>query len=134
KVQQIINRKQSEEDVRRVMEQARRIGYTSINFDLIYGLPLQTPQTVRETVEIALSMRPDRISFYSYAHVPWMKPAQRSYSESDLPSGEEKLGLYLLGKELIVKSGYKDVGMDHFALEQDDLYQAMEKGTLHRNF
>lgn len=134
KVQFVINRKQSESDVWRVMEQAREIGYTSINFDLIYGLPLQTPQTVQRTMELALAMEPDRISFYSYAHVPWMKPAQRRFTEADLLQGEEKLKLYVLGKTMIQEAGYHDVGMDHFSTGDDDLYLAAKNGTLHRNF
>ncbi len=133
-VQRLINRKQSEADVRRVMESARRIGYTSINFDLIYGLPLQTLQSVSDTVEKTLAMRPDRISFYSYAHVPWVKPGQRHYTEADLPVGKAKLDLYQLGKKLIVQAGYRDVGMDHFALPEDALCQAADTGQLHRNF
>jgi len=133
-VQRLINRKQSEADVRRVMESARRIGYTSINFDLIYGLPLQTLQSVHDTVEKALAMRPDRISFYSYAHVPWMKPGQRRYTEADLPVGKAKLDLYQLGKKMIVQAGYRDVGMDHFASPDDALCRAADAGLLHRNF
>ncbi|RQP17211.1 oxygen-independent coproporphyrinogen III oxidase [Parapedobacter defluvii] len=134
RVQQLINRKQTEADVWRVMEEARHIGYTSINFDLIYGLPLQTPESVTDTVKKALAMRPERISFYSYAHVPWMKPGQRRYTEADLPKGEDKLKLYQLGKEHILQAGYVDVGMDHFALPKDALCQAAEAGQLHRNF
>lgn len=134
KVQFIINRKQTEADVLRVMEQAREIGYESINFDLIYGLPLQTPETVEKTISSSLAMRPDRISFYSYAHVPWMKPAQRRFTEKDLPVGEAKLALYRLGKDLIQAAGYEDVGMDHFALKSDSLFRAAEDQSLHRNF
>ncbi len=134
RVQQVINRRQTEADVWRVMEDARRIGYSSINFDLIYGLPLQTQETVRNTVERALAMRPDRISFYSYAHVPWMKPGQRRYTEADLPTGKAKLDLYRLGKELIVQAGYRDIGMDHFSLPDDSLCRAADTGGLHRNF
>lgn len=133
-VQRLINRRQTEADVWRVMEEACRIGYTSVNFDLIYGLPLQTPATVRDTVEKALAMRPDRISFYSYAHVPWMKPGQRRYTEADLPAGRDKLSLYQLGKRLIGEAGYRDVGMDHFALPADALCLAADAGVLHRNF
>lgn len=134
KVQFIINRKQTEEDVVRVMEQARRIGYESINFDLIYGLPLQTPATVSKTINSSLAMKPDRISFYSYAHVPWMKPAQRRFTEADLPVGQAKLDLYRLGKQLIQAAGYEDVGMDHFSTLADELHKAAAGGTLHRNF
>ena len=133
-VQRVINRWQTEADVRRVMEDARRIGYTSINFDLIYGLPLQTADTVRETITASLAMQPDRISFYSYAHVPWMQPGQRHYTEADIPKGKEKLALYRLGKALITQAGYRDVGMDHFSLPQDALCIAAETGGLHRNF
>jgi oxygen-independent coproporphyrinogen-3 oxidase len=134
KVQFVINRKQTVEDVERVMTQARRIGYDSINFDLIYGLPLQTMDTVRETIEASLLLSPDRISFYSYAHVPWVKPGQRRFTEMDLPIGEEKLNLYKLGKEMIQEAGYQDVGMDHFAKKDDALFVASTNGTLHRNF
>lgn len=134
RVQKIINRRQTEADVHRVMDQARQIGYTSINFDLIYGLPLQTPEGVQATVEKVVAMQPDRISFYSYAHVPWMKPGQRRYTEADLPAGKAKLDLYLLGKKRIVDAGYMDVGMDHFALPGDALWKAASDGHLHRNF
>lgn len=134
KVQRVINRWQTEADVRRVMVDARRIGYTSINFDLIYGLPLQTAETVRQTITKSLDMRPDRISFYSYAHVPWMQPGQRHYTEADIPKGKEKLALYNLGKALITDAGYRDVGMDHFALPEDALCIAAANGKLHRNF
>ncbi len=133
-VQRVINRKQSVEDVKVVMEQARAIGYTSINFDLIYGLPLQTLHSVFDTITVALSMKPERISFYSYAHVPWIKPGQRHFSEKDLPVGKEKMDLYKLGKGMIVEAGYKEVGMDHFSLPGDSLLLASENGALHRNF
>lgn len=134
KVQFIINRHQTVEDVARVMDDARNIGYESINFDLIYGLPLQTAESVRMTIEHSLILNPDRISFYSYAHVPWIKPGQRRFTEHDLPVGEEKLNLYKLGKQMIQEAGFKDVGMDHFAKPDDALYIASTDGTLHRNF
>lgn len=133
-VQQMINRMQTEADVSRVMESARSIGYTSINFDLIYGLPLQTPRSVSMTIEKALAMQPDRISFYSYAHVPWMKPGQRRFTTADLPVGKDKLFLYNIGKEKIMEAGYRDIGMDHFALPGDELFKALANGKLHRNF
>ncbi len=134
KVQFIINRHQTVEDVARVMKDARAIGYDSINFDLIYGLPLQTAESVRMTIEHSLILNPDRISFYSYAHVPWIKPGQRRFTEHDLPVGEEKLNLYKLGKQMIQEAGFEDVGMDHFAKPADELYKASKNGTLHRNF
>lgn len=133
-VQHLINRQQTVDDVQRVMDEAREIGYTSINFDLIYGLPLQTQTTVRDTIEKALAMSPERISFYSYAHVPWIKGGQRRFTEHDLPVGQEKLALYILGKQMIEEKGYKDVGMDHFALPEDELFKAALSGKLHRNF
>lgn len=133
-VQRIINRKQTEEDLRRVMDDARTVGYTSINFDLVFGLPLQGQDTIRTTVEKSLALRPDRISFYSYAHVPWLKPAQRMFTADMLPVGAAKSALYQLGKSLILDAGYKDVGMDHFALPHDALFKAAVDGTLHRNF
>lgn len=133
-VQYVINRQQTVEDVERVIQKAREIGYTSINFDLIYGLPLQTPETIEDTLVKSLRLSPDRISFYSYAHVPWIKPGQRRFSERDLPVGEDKLVLYKLGKKMIESSGYKDVGMDHFAKVEDALFQAALSGKLHRNF
>src|SRR5690606_35962684 len=134
KVQFVINRKQSIEDVQRVMALARKIGYNSINFDLIYGLPLQTLDSVRHTIEVSLALSPERISFYSYAHVPWLKPGQRRFTELDLPVGEDKLNLYKLGKQLIQQAGYQDVGMDHFAKETDSLFISSQNGDLHRNF
>lgn len=133
-VQKVINRHQTVEDVKNVMQSAREIGYDSINFDLIYGLPKQTMNTIYNTFELSLALSPDRISFYSYAHVPWIKPGQRGFTEHDLPEGEEKLNLYKLGKEMIQAAGYRDVGMDHFAKIQDALFTASEDGTLHRNF
>lgn len=133
-VQKVINRYQTKDDVRRVMDQARSIGYTSINFDLVYGLPLQTLESLTETVDISLSLKPDRISFYSYAHVPWVKPGQRMFTELDLPDATQKLRLYYSAKEMIQAAGYHDVGMDHFALPSDDLYRSAINKKLHRNF
>lgn len=133
-VQFIINRKQSVEDVNSVMIMAKQIGYTSINFDLIYGLPKQTLKTVENTIKEVIALKPDRISFYSYAHVPWLKPGQRRYSDADLPQDHEKLQLYELGKDMIGHAGFYDVGMDHFALPNDSLFHASENGSLHRNF
>jgi oxygen-independent coproporphyrinogen III oxidase len=133
-VQRIINRIQPFENVQRATETARAIGFTSVNFDLIYGLPLQTQERIEHTIEQVISLRPDRIAFYSYAHVPWTSKAQRLFDESHLPSAEEKIRLYLKGKELLLKAGYADIGMDHFALPSDPLYKAWVTGKLHRNF
>lgn len=134
RVQYIINRIQPFENVKRVTEQARAIGYRSVNFDLIYGLPLQTPGSMEHTIQQSIELQPDRIAFYSYAHVPWTSKAQRLFTEEDLPSAAMKLLLYQQGKRLLTQCGYYDIGMDHFALPGDDLHQAWQRGTLHRNF
>jgi len=134
RVQDIVNRIQTEEQVRTVTEEARAAGFTSINYDLVYGLPLQTLSSIEQTIEAVRRLRPDRIAFYSYAHVPWIKPGQRRFTEMDLPSGEEKRALYELGRMLLEEAGYIEIGMDHFALRTDSLMKASEMGTLHRNF
>jgi len=134
RVQTAVNRIQTEEQVRAVTETAREIGFDSINYDLIYGLPFQTQQSVEQTVNAVNRLRPDRISFYSYAHVPWVKPGQRHFTENDLPNGEEKRALYELGRRLLEETGYREIGMDHFALADDSLCRASVAGTLHRNF
>ncbi|TKC05944.1 oxygen-independent coproporphyrinogen III oxidase [Pedobacter frigoris] len=134
RVQRIINRVQSVADVETVTELARKAGYYSVNYDLIYGLPLQTIQGLRNTMNEVLRLKPDRIAFYSYAHVPWMKPGQRHFSEQDLPTAEQKQELYELGRQLLKDGGYVEIGMDHFTLSTDSLYKAGEQGKLHRNF
>ncbi|WP_395804001.1 oxygen-independent coproporphyrinogen III oxidase [Daejeonella sp.] len=134
KVQLIINRVQSFEQVEEVTIKARQIGYTSINFDLIYGLPLQTPDGLRETLFQVEKLMPDRIAFYSYAHVPWIKPGQRSFTENDLPNAIEKQKLYEIGREMFTSMGYVEIGMDHFALKTDSLFKAEFSKKLHRNF
>ncbi|MBE9583979.1 oxygen-independent coproporphyrinogen III oxidase [Mucilaginibacter sp. JRF] len=134
KVQFIINRIQSFEQVKKVTYEARAIGYTSVNFDLIYGLPLQTLESMADTLQQVALLMPDRIAFYSYAHVPWVKPGQRRYTEGDLPDAYLKRKLYDMGCELFCKIGYHDIGMDHFALSTDSLYHAEQNGQLHRNF
>jgi oxygen-independent coproporphyrinogen-3 oxidase len=133
-VQQIVNRIQPFEKVEKVVNEARAIGYTSINFDLIYGLPLQTRKSVVDTINKVNLLRPDRIAFYSYAHIPWIKPGQRKFTENDLPVDEEKRALYEIGKEMFSDNGYEEIGMDHFSLKSDTLYIAAQEGRLHRNF
>lgn len=133
-VQLTINRIQSYAEVEQATADAKGAGYNSINYDLIYGLPMQTMVGLTETIESVLKLRPDRIAFYSYAHVPWVKPGQRSYTEKDLPEGEFKHQLYETGRDLLKAGGYIEIGMDHFTLATDSLFQAEEKGTLHRNF
>ncbi|HVS95610.1 MAG TPA: oxygen-independent coproporphyrinogen III oxidase [Puia sp.] len=133
-VQQAIGRIQPFGNVRRATEEARAAGFTAVNFDLIYGLPLQTPDRLRRTIEQSLSLAPDRIAYYSYAHMPAVSCNQRLIDPTQLPSPAEKIGLYRLGKDLMVQSGYAHIGMDHFALPGDELYQASLNGRLHRNF
>ncbi len=133
-VQKIINRIQPVENVKRATDTARAVGFHSVNFDLIYGLPLQTTERLTKTILQCIEMKPDRIAFYSYAHVPWTSRGQRLFDEKDLPSTDEKMKLYQLGKQLLMEHGYHDIGMDHFALATDDLYTAKLDGRLHRNF
>jgi len=133
-VQATVNRVQDETLVRQVTEQARAAGFRNINFDLIYGLPFQTETSIRNTVSAVARLRPDRIAFYAYAHVPWIKPWQRNFTEDDLPAGDQKRRLYELGRSLLEHAGYREVGMDHFALESDSLWTAVRERTLHRNF
>lgn len=134
RVQLMINRFQTPEQVYRIMIEARELGYDSINFDLIYGLPGQTLGGLGQTMAEVLAMRPERIAFYSYAHVPWMKPGQRHYSEKDIPQGDQKFALYQMGRNMLLNAGYQEIGMDHFALKNDSLYKASENYQLHRNF
>jgi oxygen-independent coproporphyrinogen-3 oxidase len=134
RVQAIVNRVQSEQQVHELTEAARALGFTSINYDLIYGLPLQTLESIERTLGAVARLRPDRIAFYGYAHVPWIKPSQRRFTEADLPEGEAKRALYERGRELLEAAGYREIGMDHFALETDSLWSAAQAGTLHRNF
>ncbi len=134
KVQDTINRYQTFDEVKAVVNDARKIGYTSINIDLVYGLPYQTIETVEATIKQIVMLKPERIAFYSYAHVPWLKPGQRKYTDKDLPIDSYKRKLYEVGKDLLLSGGYSDIGMDHFALPYDNLFTAYNKGLLHRNF
>ncbi|SEF59253.1 oxygen-independent coproporphyrinogen-3 oxidase [Halpernia humi] len=134
-VQKAINRIQPFENVKNVTEWAREIGYKSISHDLVFGLPHQTWEKMKHSIHRTLELKPDRLAFYSYAHVPWIKGVgQRGFDENDLPSGEEKRKLYENGKQLLEDLGYIEVGMDHFSLEHDDLYQSLKSGDIHRNF
>lgn len=135
KVQKAINRIQPFENVKNVTDWAREIGYKSVSHDLVFGLPHQSWEAMEYTIRKTLELKPDRLAFYSYAHVPWVKGVgQRGFDENDLPSGEEKRRLYVDGKKLLEDLGYIEVGMDHFSLEHDDLYQSLIQKKLHRNF
>ncbi|AXP79534.1 Oxygen-independent coproporphyrinogen-III oxidase [Mariniflexile rhizosphaerae] len=134
-VQKAIHRMQPFENVKRATEMARDVGYTSVGHDIIFGLPFQTLEHVRETILKTKALLPDRLAFYSYAHVPWIKGnGQRGFNDSDLPSADLKRQQYELGKQLLAEVGYHEIGMDHFALQTDSLYKSMQNGDLHRNF
>lgn len=129
-----INRFQTTEQIETIVAHARAIGFTSINFDLIYGLPFQTMEHIASTMKFVSRMMPDRIAYYSYAHVPWKSKGQRAYDESNLPLGKAKFALAQYGASLFASLGYKDVGMDHFCLPTDEMYKAQIDKKLNRNF
>tara|TARA_R110000851_G_scaffold190370_1_gene340875 strand:+ start:194037 stop:195455 length:1419 start_codon:yes stop_codon:yes gene_type:complete len=134
-VQVAIHRLQPFVNVKNVTETAREIGYTSVGHDIIFGLPFQKKEHVIYSIEKTKELMPDRIAFYSYAHVPWIKGnGQRGFKEEDLPSAAEKREMYETGKKMLEEAGYIEIGMDHFALKTDSLYQAVESKKLHRNF
>lgn len=134
-VQKAINRHQPFENVERTTKKAKKIGYTSVGHDIIFGLPFQTKEHVIHTIEQTKELMPDRIAFYSYAHVPWIKGnGQRGYKDEDLPVAASKREMYEVGKMMLEQAGYVEIGMDHFALKSDSLYHAVEEKQLHRNF
>ncbi len=135
KVQKAINRIQPFENVENVTKWAREIGYTSISHDLVFGLPFQNEQDIINTIQKTMMLKPDRISFYSYAHVPWIKGVgQRGFKDEDVPQATFKRKLYEKGKSILLDLGYIETGMDHFSLENDTLFKAFEDAKLHRNF
>ncbi len=133
-VQQAINRIQSLSQTREIVEAARLAGFRSINFDLIYGLPAQTQAGFARTLEAVVDMRPQRIAVYSYAHLPQLFKTQRRIDSATLPSPRLKLSLLALAIERLLAAGYVYIGMDHFALPEDELAIALREGHLHRNF
>ena len=135
KVQTAIHRIQPFHNVAKVTFWAKEIGYTSIGHDLIFGLPFQTLHDVLDTIDKTKSLSPDRLAFYSYAHVPWIKGnGQRGFKGEDLPKDDEKRQLYEAGKKRLSQNNYHEIGMDHFALETDSMFESFQKGNLHRNF
>jgi len=135
KVQKAINRIQPFHNVAKVTFWAKEIGYKSIGHDIIFGLPFQTVEDVIDTVEKTNSLKPDRLAFYSYAHVPWIKGnGQRGFNDENLPKDAEKRELYETGKKLLAANGYHEIGMDHFALSSDSLFHAAHNKKMHRNF
>ena len=134
-VQEAIHRIQPHDTNRRVVDGLRAVGIDSINLDLIYGLPLQTPESVERTVDDALELSPDRLSVFSYAHVPWIKPAQRIFDQrGQMPAPEQKLEMFSRIRGKLLAAGYLDIGLDHFAKPDDELSIALRAGGLHRNF
>ena len=135
KVQKAIHRIQPFLNVAKVTLWSREIGYTSIGHDIIFGLPFQEKEDVIDTIEKTKSLQPDRLAFYSYAHVPWIKGnGQRGFNDEDIPKDDKKRELYETGKQLLYENDYHEIGMDHFALTSDSLFQSFEVGKLHRNF
>ena len=134
-VQKAINRLQTFEQVKKVTELAREVGYKSVSHDLIFGLPFQKKEHIANTIEKTKELKPDRISFYSYAHVPWIKGVgQRGFNDDDLPNETEKRDYYSYAKTTFDAIGYKEIGMDHFAIPEDSLCKAIDNKSLHRNF
>jgi len=132
--QKAVNRIQSFELTKNAVDIARNAGIESINIDLIYGLPYQSFETFKETLELVKELNPDRLAVFNYAHVPWLKKGMRKIDETTLPSPEEKLKIFKYVIDFFENNGYKMVGMDHFAKPDDELFKAIEKGELHRNF
>lgn len=133
-VQAAVNRIQPASVSRQVYDWARELGFSSINIDLMYGLPHQTLASFERTIRGVLTYAPDRIAVFNYAHVPWLKPHQKLIQQADLPSPEEKLDILKMTIELLTSSGYEYIGMDHFARPDDELARAREERTLYRNF
>jgi len=134
KVQRAIHRVQSLEQTAATTETARSLGFGSVNFDLIYGLPFQTPESFDETLSEVIALAPDRIALYSYAHVTWVSKQQRGFEREDLPGPERKLAIFLLAIRRLGEAGYRFLGLDHFARPDDALARAADAGTLKRNF
>ncbi len=135
KVQLAVHRWQPQNLNQRSTAWLRQHGFKSINVDLIYGLPLQTPDSFSRTIDDVLTLNPDRLSVFSYAHVPWIKPAQRIFEDrGQLPTPEEKLAMCDVAHRRLKVAGYVDIGLDHFARPDDELAIAQRAGTLHRNF
>ncbi|NQY74902.1 MAG: oxygen-independent coproporphyrinogen III oxidase [Candidatus Margulisbacteria bacterium] len=133
-VQKAVNRIQPYEDIQTLIEQARSLQFESINCDLIYGLPFQTTETFSDTIEKIVTLSPDRIALYSYAHVPWLKSHQSLIREKDLPESQQKMSIFMMATKQLTASGYQAIAMDHFAKESDDMAKAFKTGKLHRNF
>lgn len=133
-VQEAVHRIQPYDITKNAVDLARKYGIESINVDLIYGLPFQTFETFKETLDLTLSLDPDRLAVFNYAHVPWLKKTMRKIDETTLPTPDVKLNILKYTIDFFQNKGYKMIGMDHFAKPDDELFLAIEKGELHRNF
>jgi len=134
KVQKEIHRVQPLELTKKAVELARKYGINSINTDFIYGLPYQTLETFKKTLELSTQLNPDRVAVFNYAHVPWLMKTMRKFDETTLPAPDVKLQIFQYTIDFFESNGYKMVGMDHFAKPEDELFGAIKKGELHRNF
>jgi oxygen-independent coproporphyrinogen-3 oxidase len=134
KVQEVVGRIQGEQETADLVQAARDLGYRGINLDLIYGLPYQTPETWRDSLERIVRIRPDRLAVFGFAYTPWAKPHQRLLPQEALPRTEQRVELFLQAVEAFTRSGYRLIGLDHFALETDELARAQAAGTMFRNF
>jgi len=132
--QKAVNRIQPFDLTKEAVDIAREAGVDSINIDLIYGLPYQSLETFKKTLDLVLKLDPDRLAVFNYAHVPWLKKGMRKIDETTLPTPEEKLKIFKYVIDFFENNGYKMIGMDHFAKPSDELFRAIEKGELHRNF
>jgi oxygen-independent coproporphyrinogen-3 oxidase len=133
-VQEAIGRRQSERVSREVMQHCRSLGFSGVNFDLIYGLPCQTVESFQATIDKVLTLRPDRIALFSFAFLPSIRANQRSLSHHLLPTPEAKFRMFFNAREHLTRHGYVAIGLDHFALPEDPLSHSLKAGTLHRNF
>ena len=133
-VQQAVGRIQGEQETAELVRHARELGFRGVNLDLMYGLPHQTLDSWRDTLRRILAIRPDRLAVFGYAHVPWAKPHQRLLPAAALPDAEQRVRLFLTAAEVLGGAGYRQIGLDHFALESDELARAQEGGWLYRNF
>lgn len=133
-VQRAVRRVQTVDETRQTLATARALGFSAVNFDLICGLPLQTPASWQRTMELVAEMRPDRIAVYSFAFVPGARTHQRKLAALPIPAGRDKLALRTTTEEILAAAGYRSIGMDHFALPSDELARAQDERRLHRNF
>jgi len=134
KVLEIVNRKASKHPIEDLVSAMKKLGFEGVNIDLIYGLPGQTPESFKQSIERAIKISPDRIVTFSYAHVPWVKSAQKQLEKAGLPTPEEKLEMFGIAYNLLTQSGYISIGMDHYAKPDDELSLALKNQKLHRNF